>query len=242
MVILLASAGATASPIDSFFKATVNPGILLSQAEAPPDVIIDTDPQGSGSSTSIPSTTNGDQRFSCQMVDGEYTVVYYPQSQPGQAYPWAVPRQLGGGWTSAKRCDAISQRLESYRPDGLVELTTSVENNYETICVTTEADPSCRIVLTVPPGQDALVTRDRVFQNLTTADSGQMTQGVNTFRGDNGEQLIEQIGRAINLNTAQGGINLKPFLDEADGGTGTQLRGAQPRPSDGQPLNPDNFR
>jgi len=58
---------------------------------------------------------------------------------------------MGDGWTSERRCTEISQRLGPYRPDGLIELRTDVENNYNTVCVTTENDPSCRIVFTVPP-------------------------------------------------------------------------------------------
>ncbi|NJN90156.1 MAG: hypothetical protein HC878_07090, partial [Leptolyngbyaceae cyanobacterium SL_5_14] len=104
--------------------------------------------------------------------------MYYPQSQPGQAYAWATPTELGGGWTEERRCNEISRRLEFYRPDGLLEMQTGVENGYSTICVTTQQNASCRIVLTVPPGQDPLVTRDRVFENLAVADRGQQTDSV----------------------------------------------------------------
>jgi len=57
---------------------------------------------------------------------------------------------MGDGWTSERRCTEIST-ARTYRPDGLIELRTDVENNYNTVCVTTENDPSCRIVFTVPP-------------------------------------------------------------------------------------------
>lgn len=221
--------------------------ISQTQQDTPPDVIIDDDPQGS------PTSTDTDSRFTCQIVNGEYTVMYHPESQPDQSYPWAVPRQLGGGWTEDKRCNTISQRLESYRPDGLQELKTSVENNYNIVCVTTQKDPNCRIVLTVPPGQNAEVTRDLVFQNLTVADSGQQTQGVNTFaEGNSGNQLLNQLGQILNDNlpnlgrntTSSAGddIDLKPFLDPADGGTGTQLRKSKAIPSNSRQLNPDQFR
>ncbi|MDX2239292.1 MAG: COP23 domain-containing protein [Leptolyngbyaceae cyanobacterium bins.302] len=213
------------------------------------DVII-----GPGSSTSQPpaaSTLSG-TRFSCQVTNGQYTVMYQPESQPGQFYPWAVPSAMGGGWDPARRCSEITRRLESYRPDGLQEMQTGFENGYSTVCVTTQRVPSCRIVLTVPPGQDALATRDRVFQNLTVADSGQQTQGVNTFVSGNRSGILGEAARWLGLSGIGGSsnssisspysnsINLRPFLDRADGGTGQFLRGRVTAP--GRRLNPNNFR
>ncbi len=200
-------------------------------------------------------------RFSCQMYQGQPTVMYAPEEAPEQAYPWAVPQELGGGWTPQRRCETISQRLESYRPDGMIEMRTAVENNYDTICVTTEINPSCRIVLTVPPGQDALVTRDRVFQNLTLADSGQTTDGVYTYTSNQGGgSILDALGNVIGIDpgtifggggqpaaaplTTPGAINLRPFLAPSDGGSGAQLgRGLPAVPSgSGLRLNPDRFR
>jgi hypothetical protein len=184
------------------------------------------------------------------LVNGQYTVMYQPESQPNQSFPWATPAAMGDGWTSARRCEEISQRLESYRPDGLVELRTDVENDYNTVCVTTENDPSCRIVFTVPPGQDPTLTRDRVFQNLTVADSGQETTAVNTYRNRdqqaNGVDELLNMGRAVlsgrkNPQAGAESINLRPFLDRADGGTGTRLQGGVPRKTKSL-LNPGSFR
>jgi hypothetical protein len=189
---------------------------------------------------------SSDTRFSCQLVDGQYTVVYSPESQPGQFYPWAVPMELGGGWTPDRRCNEISRRLEFYRPDGLLELQTGIENGYNTVCVTTQSNSTCRIVLTVPPGQDPLVTRDRVFENLAVADSGQRTDAVNTYGGSGSDDILQQIGDALDLDLPASGnqrsrrsINLRPFLDAADGGTGAQL---QSSPTTSPRLNPDRFR
>jgi len=210
------------------------------------DVIIDS---GSQRPTPNPGTspTSG-TRFTCQVVNGQYTVMYQPESQPGQAYPWAVPSAMGGGWDPARRCNEITRRLESYRPDGLQEMQTGFENGYSTVCVTTQRVPSCRIVLTVPPGQDALSTRDRVFQNLTVADSGQQTQGVNTFVNGNRGGILGEASRWLNLGipnlgtsaSTSNAINLRPFLDQTDGGTGQYLRKRAVAP--GRRLNPNNFR
>jgi len=184
-----------------------------------------------------------DARFQCQFVDGEYTVVYLPESQPDEEYPWAKPTEMGGGWSAERRCNEISRRLEFYRPDGLLEMRTAVENGYDIVCVTTERDPDCRIVLTVPEGQDPIATRDRIFENIVVADSGQQTDAVNTFRGDD-DDILGQIGNVLGLpgmgrRSSPSNINLRPFLDPADGGTGEQL-GSSPAP--GRRLNPGGFR
>ena len=204
--------------------------------ETPPDTT-STEP-----AETDPTASDG-PRFSCQMENGQYTVMYAPSSQPGQAYPWAVPQDMGAAWPADRRCAEIGARLESYRPDGLLALETSVENGYNTVCATTETVPGCRIVFTVPPGQDATQTRDRVFDNLAIADQGSQTQGVNTF-ADGGGSALGALGNILGWPSAtpsgpSQSISLKPFLDRADGGTGANLSGGEPA---GRPLNPDSFR
>ncbi|MEP0819848.1 MULTISPECIES: COP23 domain-containing protein [Trichocoleus] len=213
-----------------------------------------TNPSSGSTQTSVANRP----RFTCEMLNGQYTVVYHPESRPSESYPWATPSQLGGGWTPQARCQEISRRLELYRPDGLQEMRTAVENNYNTVCVTTEKNSSCRIVLTVPPNQDPLTTRDRVFQNLTIADSGQQTQAANTFVGSSrvgnsrvdgssrgGDKLDELVNLGASLlggrQERSSNINLRPFLDPADGGTGSKLgQGMSTR--NNPRLNPANFR
>jgi hypothetical protein len=218
-----------------------NSGAFAQEHRSSGDVVVPTE-SGSASPTKTTTTnrtirnstsvTSG-TRFSCQFYNGQYTVMYQPQSRAGQYFPWAIPRTLGGGWDTQKRCQTIAQRLESYRPDGLVELQTGKENGMNTLCVTTDANKSCRIVLTVPPEKDPYTVRNSVFQNLTTADSGQQTVGVNTFAGSSsgGIDQIYNAGRSIfngskesvPSSSSSDPINLKPFLDRADGGTGTEL-------------------
>ncbi|MEH1968421.1 COP23 domain-containing protein [Nostoc sp.] len=225
-------------------------------------VVVPTVPSGGTSapvpidtSTGIPPSPSADgtTRFTCQTYNGQYTIMYQPQSQPGQFFPWAAPAALGGGWDAQKRCAAIASRLELYRPDGLQELQTSVENNENIVCVTTEVNPTCRIVLTVPRGKDAVVVRNSIFQNLTTADSGQQTIAVNTYgdRSSGGNELYN-LGRTLlgsgnnRVSSSRNGINLKPFLDRKDGGTGNNLRSGvairrQSQPN-GARLSPGKFR
>lgn len=198
-----------------------------------------------------PTAENGslpeDARFECQLFEGAYTVMYRPESQPDQVYPWATPGELGGGWTAERRCYTISDRLESYRPEGLVELQVGMENGYDVVCATTEQSPGqCKIVFTVPPGQNPVVTRDRVFENLALADAGNDTTVVNTFTGNGSNDILGQISEAINFPlgrtanpSTSTGINLKPFLDSADGGTGAALN---ERTVPGRRLNPESFR
>ena len=216
---------------------------VISQTNQPPEVIINSP----NSVPPAPNTTaqNADTRFSCELVNGEYTVMYFPESQPDRSYPWAIPSELGGGWTPKKRCDAITQRFEEYRGEGLLELATGTENGYNTICVTTQLDPSdCKLILTVPPGQDPQLTRDLIFDNLLVADDGQQTQGVYTFGdGQSSNDILGEvegiIGGKKKKNNSSGNINLRPFLDPADGGTGQQLTKGdatpQPNNSDRQP-------
>ncbi|MCC0176030.1 COP23 domain-containing protein [Waterburya agarophytonicola K14] len=234
-----------ALPLDSLNLNTIQQlRQVITQSNQPPEVIINS-PSRPGSVPPPPSSTaqNRDTRFSCQLVNGEYTVMYSPESQPERSYPWAIPSELGGGWTPQKRCDAITERFEEYRGEGLLELATGTENGYDTICVTTNLDPSdCKLILTVPPGQDPQLTRDLIFDNLLVADDGQQTQGVYTF-GDNqsGGDILGEVGQVLSGSgnkkkgkTSPRNINLRPFLDPADGGTGQQLNpsnSAVPKPN-----------
>ncbi|MEM6450605.1 MAG: COP23 domain-containing protein [Cyanobacteria bacterium P01_D01_bin.105] len=215
------------------------------------DPLPDVDPQAEGN-----APISDDVRFECQLSNGQYTVMYLPESQPSQAYPWATPTTMGGGWTAENRCFTIADRLESYRPEGLAELQVGTENGYDIVCATTEQIPGlCKIVFTVPPGQDPTLTRDLVFENLTLADSGTDTTIVNTYTGDGSNNILGDIGSgSIGLgqigqilgeisNTGSrraSGINLKPFLDSSDGGTGAALTRTSAAPA--RILNPDNFR
>jgi hypothetical protein len=201
-----------------------------------------TNTQTNGQTTVV---TNSAARFACENVNGQLTVIYRPQSRQNEAYPWAVPADMGSTWNAQRRCGEIARRLESYRPDGLQELRTGIQNQHNVVCVTTEKDQSCRIVFTVPSQQDPIITRDRVFRNLTLADSGQQTAGVNTFAGTNsgGDFLGGLFGGSSNstYKPSRSGLDLRPFLSVQDGGTGNQIGNPVPVPVQYR-LNPDKFR
>ncbi|HLP89290.1 MAG TPA: COP23 domain-containing protein [Nostocaceae cyanobacterium] len=213
----------------------VSLSLILGQAGAYAQtggVVVPTDSSGSTTTPTTTTTIDSNTRFSCQFYNGRHTVMYQPESQPRQFFAWAAPQELGGGWTPQKRCEAIASRLELFRPDGLQELRTGRENSENTICATTDAVPSCRLVLTVPRDKDPNTILSSVFQNLVDADEGKSTVAVNTYRNNRqgGVRDIYNVGRTIlggnrNQTTAsQGGINLKPFLDVKDGGTGANLK------------------
>ncbi len=220
---------------------------ILSQNNAEiPDIVIDDNPSNPQTPPSS-TTTNSDTRFTCEIYNGEYTVMYHPESQTGKSYPWAIPSKMGGGWSSEKRCYAISDRLEKYRPDGLLELRTGIENGYDTLCATTVDVPSCRIVLTVPIGKNPETVRDQVFDNLITSDSGQQVEGVNAYTSNGGINL-GNLGGILPPNKPRTAINLQQFLAPADRGTGKYLTNTNntitPSAPQSQPsqLNPDKFR
>jgi hypothetical protein len=207
--------------------------------------------------TAVPSGGNS-ARFICELRGNQSPVTYQPVDRPGDKYPWAVPSTMGNNWDAGKRCTEIARRLEEYRRDGLKELRTDVKNNYDTVCVTTEKNSECRIVFTVPQGQDAITTRDSVFRNLTMADSGQRTTGVTTFADGGNNGFGDLLGNVLpglgNTGTAtsptpalkaKDSIDLRPFLSKKDGGTATQLR--TPTTTDAttgssKKLNPARFR
>lgn len=214
-----------------------------SLAQTSPQQLPPVSPAAASTPTPTPQQApTSSARFTCQWNGGQYKVMYHPESRPNEFFPWATPKAMGGGWTEERRCVEISRRLEEYRPDGLTQMQTSAENGYNTVCATTQRNSTCRIIFTVPPGQDPVKTRDLVFQNLTTADGGQQTQGINTLVDQSQAAWLGQIIQDLSTlgsRVASNAINLRPFLDPADGGTGEAL--AQAVRSNPQ-LNPDQFR
>jgi|GEM_PF-4065847 len=111
-----------------------------------------------------------DTEFTCQVINEQYTVMYTPEGQSFYSSAWLTlqPKAsefFGDPWIPQKRCQDISQRLELYRPDGLLELSTSKKNGYDIVCMITENNPECRIVFTLLPGEDAALTIEQILEN-----------------------------------------------------------------------------
>lgn len=228
VVMILSAGSAEANPFGNQWRPEIN-------TDPNPQV---ESPTSDNRNTAKVNSDNDDSRFSCEYTNNQYTVMYRPQSQPDIAYPWAIPGKLGGGWSAQKRCQEISRRLETYRPDGLRELGITQKNNNQILCVTTDQDRSCRIVLTVPPGKDPVSTRNLVFYNLVQANKGEATEGVKTFVGNSDTtDLVYDLAQIFNTNpqpttrpvsSDSAPINLRPFLDAEDGGTGKELKPSKP--------------
>jgi len=75
-----------------FLLSSLGCSLFFGNTVAFAQVVVPTVPSGSsttvpsGSSTTIPTSTTVDSsaRFSCQSNNGQFTVMYQPQSQPGQ--------------------------------------------------------------------------------------------------------------------------------------------------------------
>jgi hypothetical protein len=100
------------------FLSSLGCSLFFGNAVTVAQVVVPTVPSGSttvpsgSTTTTIPNSTtvNSSTRFSCQSYNGQFIVMYQPQSQPGQYFAWAAPQNLGGGWDAQKRCQAIADR------------------------------------------------------------------------------------------------------------------------------------
>lgn len=85
-------------------------------------------------------------RFSCQLrtyakENAQFYTVMYHNDKGTQ--PWLkMVNTFGDDWTTPKRCEAIADRLESFRKDGLLELTyrdNPKTPNQSVICAMTKS-------------------------------------------------------------------------------------------------------
>ena len=72
---------------------------------------------------------------------------------------------LGGGYTPIRRCEIISERLETYRKDGLTQLGYRGDSNTPNqfvICAKTKlSGDNCPLLVTLKPG-----TQTEAYQSL----------------------------------------------------------------------------
>jgi len=124
------------------------------------------------SEAATPEEAPIDTEFTCKLIDEQYTVMYSPAGQSLYSSAWLTLKPeasdfFGDPWMPQKRCQDISQRLELYRPDGFLELSTSETNGYDFVCMTTEKNPNCRIVYTLTPSEDPVLLIEQIQENQT---------------------------------------------------------------------------
>jgi Circadian oscillating protein COP23 len=103
-----------------------------------------------------------DARFSCQSQPdtqrgGEVWTVMYRHDKGQQ--PWLkMVTTLGSDYTPLRRCEIISERLNTYRKDGLTKLSYRGDPNTPkqyVICAKTKlSGDSCPLLVTLKPGSD----------------------------------------------------------------------------------------
>jgi len=98
-----------------------------------------------------------EQKFDRNRGKDIWTVMYDNDKDIPQ--PWlgmVIP--MGGGWTELKRCEAIADRLEKFRQDGLLAIDYRSDPNtpqQEVICVKTKLSGNgCPLLLTLDLGVD----------------------------------------------------------------------------------------
>ncbi|OUL27729.1 hypothetical protein BV372_25525 [Nostoc sp. T09] len=122
-------------------------------------------------------------RFSCALQPdtqngGEVWTVMYRNDQTKK--PWLkMVNNFGDEWNTQKRCDAIAQRLEGFRQDGLIGFSHRTDPktlNQSVICAVTRLDRStCNLLVTLKPGVDGYESLRRMIEakkNGTTVDQG----------------------------------------------------------------------
>ncbi len=142
------------------------------------------------------------ERFSCaSQLDtengGEVWTIMYRNDKTKK--PWLkMVNNFSDGWNTQKRCDAIAERLEGFRQDGLIGFSyRSVPQtpNQSVICAITKLDRnSCNLLVTLKPGvdgYDALRRMTAAKQNGTTVEQNSNASNTTSFsNSSSGTKLI----------------------------------------------------
>ena len=101
------------------------------------------------------------QRFYCGTASGAPATLATMAS--GKTVPvirWTSTTFNSAGWSQQKRCQAVSERFENYRQQGiLVHLTTGRMNGLPVICTAKKVGASCDgLLYTLKPGQNPTKT------------------------------------------------------------------------------------
>lgn len=108
-----------------------------------------------------PSYAQGRQGFYCDLSTGRPATMYRnSQGQIERWINWDSNFFKGSGYDPVKRCQEVSNRLESYRlSKQLKYVTVGMMNNQRVICTASEKNGRCNeLIYTLKPGQDAVKT------------------------------------------------------------------------------------
>ncbi|WP_341738205.1 COP23 domain-containing protein [Microcoleus sp. CAWBG640] len=138
---------------------------------------------------------------------GEVWTVMYRHDKGVQ--PWLkMVTTLGGGYTPIRRCEIISERLETYRKDGLTQLGYRGDSNTPdqyVICAKTKlSGDNCPLLVTLKPG-----TQRSAYKSLQDITED-LRNGTGVYQGSEGKLANS------NFSPASPVIDLTPFLAEED--------------------------
>ncbi len=118
-------------------------------------------------------------RFSCQLryYDEERreipTVMYH--NDKGTQPLLRMVNTFGDDWTTPKRCDTIADRLESFRKDGVRELTYRTDSNTPTqsvICAKTKSSgDNCEVLVTLKPDANAFESLKKMTEAMKNGNT-----------------------------------------------------------------------
>ncbi|MBD1921925.1 hypothetical protein H6F77_12595 [Microcoleus sp. FACHB-831] len=118
-------------------------------------------------------------RFSCQLryydeERREIPTVMYHNDKGTQ--PWLrMVNTFGEDWTTPKRCETIADRLESFRKDGLRELTYRTDSNTPTqsvICAKTKSSGNnCELLVTLTRDANAYESLKKMTEAMKNGNT-----------------------------------------------------------------------
>ncbi|MBD2540960.1 COP23 domain-containing protein [Coleofasciculus sp. FACHB-SPT36] len=142
-------------------------------------------------------------RFSCTLQPdtengGEVWTVMYRKDKEGK--PWLkMVNSFGEDWDTRTRCDAIAQRLEGFREEGLVGFSHRSDPKtpkQSVICALTKLDRNnCNLLVTLKPGADGYESLQRMtkaLRNGTTVEQGSGVASSSTSPDSNEVNLEDQ--------------------------------------------------
>jgi len=152
-------------------------------------------------------------RFSCQLQPdtqrgGDVWTVMYRHDKGQQ--PWLkMVTTLGGDYTPVRRCQIISESLNSYRKDGLIRLAYRDEPktpNQYVICAKTKlSGEGCPLLVTLKPGSDT-----EAYNAMRDMTENLLNGGNAVYQNSDGKLATSQ------FSPSSPEIDLTPFLAEED--------------------------